>query len=460
MTIVGEEEEKVKQRTKWNAILGLTIFVLSGLYISLVFNRNIWTDEAFTMQLVSDNSFWGIIQGTMIDVHPPFYYLLTKVFVLLFGDAIIIYKLVSVIPMIITMVMGIVWIRRWFGEWCAFLFLLFLNGIPCVMEYGVQIRMYSWTICFLTAIVLCVYRRNYVFLTILAILACYTHNFAMLSTFFIYTSVLLYDLIKKNNNWKKVFVSGLVVSISYVPWLIILYKQTTERVGNYWIEPVDIHTIIGYFSDLFGSSLPLMTEMFCLICVLAIINMIRLRKQEDCFGLFLLFIPVLTAIIGIIVSVVVTPFFIARYLIPCMGILALALAIGYSKESETIKIILSVFLIISIIFSYVVNYEKEYTSTKTEEFLTYMEENMDETDLIAYNYQIQGFIYRRYFEPDKVIYLDDIDWEQNDSKVWFLDSCKDTWLRQDTIAQHGLQMKFIGRMGIEQNEFNLYSITK
>ena len=52
-------------------IWGLIVF-FSLLYVSLIFNYNIWTDEAFTLTLVQGN-LKEIIEGTANDVHPPLY---------------------------------------------------------------------------------------------------------------------------------------------------------------------------------------------------------------------------------------------------------------------------------------------------------------------------------------------------------------------------------------------------
>lgn len=70
------------------AFLLTAVFIVffTGLYISLIFNKNILTDEAYTMELVRENSFWGIIQNTALDVHPPLYYLIVKCFVMMFGE--------------------------------------------------------------------------------------------------------------------------------------------------------------------------------------------------------------------------------------------------------------------------------------------------------------------------------------------------------------------------------------
>lgn len=163
------------------------------LYCSLILNQNIWTDEAFTIELTRQNGLLEIIRQTAIDVHPPLYYLIVKIFISLFGSSFQVYKLVSILPMLLTMLLSMTHIRPWFGAARAVLFLIFLNAIPCVMEYSVQIRMYSWCIFFITLAGLSAYGvytqgtfRQYCILTLAALCACYTHNFAMISAVFLY----------------------------------------------------------------------------------------------------------------------------------------------------------------------------------------------------------------------------------------------------------------------------------
>lgn len=75
-----------------------TVAVFTVLYISLIFSNNIWTDEAFTIQLLKEN-LQGIISGTAKDVHPPLYYIYLKAFVKIFGNSLISMKIASVIPL-------------------------------------------------------------------------------------------------------------------------------------------------------------------------------------------------------------------------------------------------------------------------------------------------------------------------------------------------------------------------
>lgn len=452
------------QKIYW-ILFGITCLLFCGLYISLIFNQNIWTDEAYTIQLIRENSFTGIITGTANDVHPPLYYLMLKIFINVFGDSIPVYKLFSICPLILCFVLAGTKIRKYWGEQTSLLFVFFINAIPCLLEYVIQIRMYSWALLWVTWAAVSaygVYRErgisNQLQLTMATLLACYTHNYAMISCVIIY-GILAVTLLRKPKQW---LISGVIVAVCYIPWLLVLYQQTMNRIGNYWIDPVTGKEIVGYTGFLFDSSIPYSSWMLGLLCIMAVVQCVkatRAKEERGAVALCMLGVPLLTATIGIIVSIVVTPFFIARYLIPCIGLLALFLAISFGGQKTDLKILLILFSCVMFVSAYRINYTKEYESTRTQELLDYMNENMGENDYILYNYEIYGFIYQIYFDEERTIFLGNMDFSQDFDTLWFFDSCVTPWLDSQTLENYQLQKEFIGRMGIEQNEFSLYRIT-
>lgn len=452
-------------------LLIMSEVIITVLYISLIFNQNIWTDEAFTIQLVGNNNLTGIIKGTANDVHPPLYYLITKLFVTLFGSSFQIYKFVSIIPMALTMLLAVLMIRPWFGRKTAFLFVLFLNALPCVMEYGVQIRMYSWSIFFITFSALAVYGicidghlKYWIILSFSALCACYIHNFAMVSAAIIYILLGIVLLVRKNN-FIKWILSGAAVGVCFVPWFFVLLGQTKSRVDNYWIEPVTASTVWGYFGDLFGSRLPYTEVMFAVFFLIVLIWIVTNKSSDrQCrfYVAALLLTPFLTALIGIIISICITPFFIARYLLPCMGLVALAFAICFGRVLDMSLSVLGMcaFLAAMIGSSYVTNYIDEYRSTHTDELLSYLKENMADDDIILYNYQLFGFIYECYFDADRLCFLDDMDFGSDYDTIWYFDSCTSPWLSDEVLEEYQLTKQYINTLGIEQNDFILYKISR
>ena len=450
-------------------ILALTT-TITFLYVSLIFNQNIWTDEAFTMQLVNSHSAAEIIKGTAVDVHPPLYYLIAYIFVAVFGTSFQVYKIVSIVPVVLTMLLGWLYIKPWFGTKTAVLFILFLNAVPCVMEYGVQMRMYSWCIFFISFAALSAYgyycfksNKYLLFLTLAALCACYTHNFAMISAVFIYALLGIALMIRERRfpvNW---LVSGGVISVLYLPWLLVLYNQTNNRVGNYWISNIDKETILGYFSDIFGSGIPYSTRMFVGLWIIAIILLavsIHNNKNIGIWGMLLFLVPVFTALLGVIVSILITPFFVARYLLPCMGLLALGLALAFRNEKGYVFTFLCLFLVCMIGNSYYENYKEEYLSTNVNEFLEYMDDKSGDEDIIIYNYETFGFIYECYFDGRNLSFLEEFDFGREFENVWFIDSCCTPWLPESTLTEYGLMKEYIDTFSIEHNEFRLYRIYK
>lgn len=446
----------------------LAVILITALYISLIFNQNIWTDEAFTIELVSQNTVSGIISGTANDVHPPLYYLIAKVFVTLFGSGFQAYKLVSIVPMALTMFLSVLYIRPWFGTRTALLFLLFFNAIPSVMEYGVQIRMYSWSIFFITAAGLSAYGvytegklTHWFTLSLSALCACYTHNFAMISAVWLYVLLGAAMIIRKKRFPVKWFLSGMAVGICFAPWLFVLLRQTSLRVDNYWIEPLTASTVMGYFSDLYGSRLPFTAVLFAVLLLLAVLSLTvrsTYKHETKFYAIALLLTPLFTALSGVLISVLITPFFIARYLIPCMGLVALAFAVCFGAERSISFGLLCAFLTAMIGNSYYTNYIDEYCSSQTHELLSYMDENLSEGDIILYNNQLYGYIYECYFDADMLCFLDEMDFNADYETIWYFDSCISPWLPDAVLAEHGLTKEYIAAMGIEQNDFILYKI--
>lgn len=120
----------------WLLILGFGI-----VYLSLCFNDNIWTDEGFTIQLLRECSTYGeACAFTAADVHPPLYYIYLKFFTDRLGIHLLLLKILSILPMLLTMALGVVVIRKEFGFRTALFYILILGTLPCTMEYAIQVR--------------------------------------------------------------------------------------------------------------------------------------------------------------------------------------------------------------------------------------------------------------------------------------------------------------------------------
>ena len=80
---------------KQKIILWGEALLIIGFTIMLCFNYDVWLDEAFTGIFIRSN-FYDMIKATAMDVHPPLYYVLLKLFAMVFGYHIPALKIFSV----------------------------------------------------------------------------------------------------------------------------------------------------------------------------------------------------------------------------------------------------------------------------------------------------------------------------------------------------------------------------
>lgn len=491
-----------KQHKAW-LIRGL-ILLFTALYVSLIFNNNIWTDEGFTMQLIRSGGLREITAGTAADVHPPLYYYWAKLFMILGGDTLIAQKVAVIIPQVLLLVyLGTV-VRRHLGDGVAFLSILFLTCIPCSMEFAVQVRMYSMAILFVTICCVSAYlsfergsRRDLASYALSGLAAAYTHYFAFVAVGFI-ALVFLIRLVVRYNSRKRMgidetmhtgasirdwFLTAGLMILGYLPWVPTVIRQITNVNKSYWIPAITGNTVLGYFTWTFGlkesflgipgKALMILSTGFFLVClVVSGVLMIRRLGREtriNGLGLCCMLIPTLVCVFGVVVSVLPghNPIYRDQYIYPSLGMLALAYAIGMRKFLDRSKgmkgkILVSVVTLVTLFIGalqYRECYHQEYRSSYLGETMTFFAENVGEEDPILYNFEAYGFIYEYYWPKERLTYYEDFEWDQEYEAAWFLATPNMGVPDDITWLMYGLGIEDMGHYGIEQNEFEIYKVT-
>ncbi len=489
----------LRQKTGLLAAAALLFLVC---YLSLCFNNNIWTDEAFTIELLHAD-FAGIIHGTASDVHPPLYYLIAKCFVLVFGSSLLSLKIVSIIPMLLCMTWGaaIVWKRFGFHTALAFDFLL--GVIPCTMEYAVQVRMYSWAIFFITFMGLWAYEaylerkwRYFAGVVLTSAAAAYTHYFAFVSAILIYGFLFLALALAPaaadgsgsaaaSGEWavpgercgkripgarakglRQWLLSVCASLLLFAPWIPYMRLQVKGVSKNYWITEITGETVKEFFPFLFDMDIPGTTVIWLALVAAgiaaAVLMIVRRECREGMFALLCLLTPVLTAVTGVVASNLLRPVFIVRYLLPCMGLLAVFLAVTLCRYvPRPVYIALLVFLFCAGLVDYKQSVYREYQWTHTAETEAFLESHVGERDIIAYNYESYKFVYDYYWsDEEKMLWqgtdLDNCPYET----IWLLDTIYWPTPTDAYLAEHGWQRQFMGNYGIEHNDFKIYAVTR
>lgn len=464
-------EFKLSDKQK-KGILAITALFFFLIYVSLCFNDNVWTDEAFTIDLLKQD-FRGILHGTASDVHPPLYYLIAKCFVLVFGDSLLSLKMISIIPMLLCMTWGaaIVWKR--FDFHTALLFSLLLGAIPCTMEYAVQIRMYSWAIFFVTFMAMWAYEayleqswRYFAGIVLTSAAAAYTHYFAFVSAILIYGFLFLALVCRKRKGLLKWLASVLAALLLFMPWMPYMKIQVRGVSKSYWIEEITGETIREFLPFLFDMDIPWSAEIWAAFLIvgmlLAVLMIVKRERVQGIYALLLLAVPVFTAVTGVVASSLIRPIFIVRYLLPCMGLTALFLAITLSRYAcREIYLAMLVFFLCVVGVDYKESIYQEYQWTLTAQTEAFLESHVGEKDIIAYNYESYKLIYDYYWDDTEKILWTDVDLEDHEYEtIWLLDTIYWPTPTDEYLAGFGWKKTFMGNYGIEHNNFKIYEITR
>lgn len=466
--------QPISEKTKIIFLLVIAL-VITGLYVSLCFNQNIWTDEAFTIDLLNrQHTFGEIAAYTATDVHPPLYYFILKCFVALFGVHFWLVKLLSVVPMLLLFALGITYVRKRFGARTACLFLLLTAAIPCTMEYAVQMRMYAWCMLFVTGCALAAWDAferektiSFVLMGLCGACAAYSHYFAFVAILWMYGFLFLALAFRKRGKALLKWLAMAVLSAAaYIPWMKYFLYQIRGVSNSYWIPEITPAVIRDYFRWIFASDYPAVTGLCQLLFAFAAAGLIGLliahrgKQRRDHAALFALLIPVLVVITGVALSKLIRPIFIIRYVMPALPLLCLSAALVFARLSREVCAVLAAALLCLLVLDYQTTYAVEYQSTNTDATLALLHENMGENDIILYNYKIYDFIYQCYFDADQLVYMEDMNFAADYDRIWFLCTVYNPMPNAQVLADNGWSISYVGDYGIEQNEFWIYVMSR
>lgn len=320
----GSDKKIDFEQNIWSVLIWGSAALFTVLYITLLFNQNVWTDEIFTLKLIEKN-FLGIVEGTIQDVHPPLYYFIARIARLLFGEALIVQKALALAAMSLTLVLGAVKVRRLFSDRVSFLFIVILGCIPCSMEFAVQVRMYSMALLAVTACGLYAYecymtdgKRPWFGLVISAVAAAYLHYYALGSVMVICGLLFLALVVSRRKKLKTWLLSIAVMIISYLAWIRPFAYQISGVARSYWIPEITKETILEYFQWTFGiSKWNWPCYLFILLSIAAGIVVLvggGYRRGEDIFALLCMLVPTLTAVAGVALSFLIRPIYRDQYI--------------------------------------------------------------------------------------------------------------------------------------------------
>ena len=390
--------------------LHIAVIIIGIIFILLAaFHTNIWYDEAYTVAMET-HSFREIWKIGSNDVHPVLYYFMLKFINLVFGTNILVYRLFSVVPIIILGVLGFTHIRKDFGERTGLLFTFLVFFLPGLTRYITEIRMYSWAMLFASITAIYAYRcykndfgiKNILLFGIFSLACAYTHYYGLMTSGIINLMLFIY-LIRNIKEKKKEFLIFIICAIIqvtlYLPWIMVFISQTASVVENgFWITLKFPDTLLEVLTVEFVGRNYIMKYITIIpIIVLYIfigITIYKFRKEKEDIkpGVFAIIIYALVAFAAFIVSLIARPILMDRYLLVDAGLLIFFIAYFLGKSKNKIAsiatcVIILILSVITTVDAMNANYDK-----RNDIMLNYINENLQENDsFLIYSDEISGF---------------------------------------------------------------------
>jgi mannosyltransferase len=241
---------------------GIVVFAVLTLWT--ITKSSIWFDEAFGAYMIHFN-FIDIAKYTAVDVHPPLYYWLLKLWSLAFGNSELALRSMSTLFAAIAIIFGYLLTHRLFGKKAARISLIFMALSPMLIRYGQEARMYA----LVTAIALAATyaltfaieskkRKPWIIYGILVSLGMWTHYFSAVVwiAHWLWRADLVRRVAKKGQFLKQFFtkewILAHIVAIGlYLPWLPFFFIQLfIVQATGFWIAPVTPDTIINFLTNI------------------------------------------------------------------------------------------------------------------------------------------------------------------------------------------------------------------
>ena len=420
--------EKIKEKLKsitlnqWH----IAVIVIGIIFVSLgAFHSNLWFDESYSVGLAR-HTFGEIWSIGGHDVHPILYYWMLRIVYLITGGTIMAYRIFSVIPIAIMIILGYTHIRKDFGEKTGFIFSFLSAFLPEMAQYAIEVRMYSWAILAVTILAIYAYRltkedntKNWIIFGLSSLASIYLHYYGLMAAGLINVFLLIYLIVKRRK--KGIISFGILQGLAYLPWLVNFATQLSNVSSGYWIgfsfpkTPMELLSsqLAGYVktSDYTGLLVP--TVLALELYAYMIYKTYKYAKaKEDLtsfkWSVIVYFAVILAAII--ITALMKTSILYYRYLFVITGLYIFAVSFILGKEENKIEIvaILSVIAILGV-YNNIVMMKDNYDYSNQEP-IKYLNENVKEGDTIVYADFGGGSVVAVQFADNQVYFYNADNW--------------------------------------------------
>lgn len=485
----------IKNNKKFNIIITIiSILVCTFLQIILIFNINAWGDEVFT--IVNLKKGWSELWSTLVaDVHPPLYYIIAKIIYTVFNYKFKVLKLVSILPICLNIVLVSYLVlknkKSNNSKKTGILLSLYIIATTITSNFlwmGQELRMYSWAMFFVTGSGIFAYRFykeqnkiNLIAFVLFSLGSALTHYWALIMECFIYLYLFIAIILFKRKAIKKFAVVVILTILGYIWWLPTAIKQLMTVRNDYWIT-FNFYEFRNYFSNIIGNEIPIYIAIFMIGAILACImyncffkntRYTKENKEDIIFCIASMTIVLDIIVLAVILNVLMRPIFIARYMLPALGLFWLGL-IGLLNYVDYKKIFVTIIAIILIYMSFVGYTNKliEEYDTGTQATIDFMNSILQEDDILITNIGHFSYNVLEYYFPNekgKIYDINDFNFDIESKDYYYIEDTENQDGR-DKIEKAGYEMQFVytgsidktmnGNNVVNRYQFNVYKLNK
>ncbi|MCI0393328.1 MAG: glycosyltransferase family 39 protein [Chloroflexi bacterium] len=270
-TLVGGVAKEGEQSQARPALFTFPLLVLGGLVVAgaglrlyLLGGKSIWLDEAFSIALSRRGSIDLLRMVVLTDVHPPFYYLLLKLWLGLGVSEGHVRLLSAIFSLASIWLMYYVARVLYEDKRAGLIAAAILTFSPFHIWYGQETRMYALLTFFILSSAYFFIRAlrygsflDWVGFTLATTLALYTDIGAIWYTIAI-GAFFLVSARRFSNRIVGWFASHAGIGLLFTPWLPFLLKQASQFTGDAWLPPPSFQAVLGSFLDFNSFNFPWM----------------------------------------------------------------------------------------------------------------------------------------------------------------------------------------------------------
>ena len=315
-------------------LLFLVLIVATFFELSILTKIALWHDEAFSA-LLTTYSFKEMIYRTGLDVHPPFYYVLLKLWAGPLGNSLFSLRLFSVFFGILAVFAVYFFIKKFFGNNKFALFISILLAINSFfIQFLMEARMFPLGIFLVVLSSFFLLKAAdskkwhwWLFYVLSVSAGIYTHYYVIFSVlaqgiFLVYwifkESGFNFSKWLRNKNLQYGFGAYFLVILSFLPWLKTFLFQNSQVQESYWIPPMNIWSVPATFLKLTtGGGIDSSRFWYVLVAsmVLIIAAFIYALKKIEQPAKWLVFLLIVIPFLGAIVFSFKSSIYLDRYFI-------------------------------------------------------------------------------------------------------------------------------------------------